>query len=72
MRLKGPRHARTHHPRRRRRLLRPPELDADAFNIATVTFIVCSLAAVIANVVYHWRQPDSIDDILRRVRKHHR
>ena len=43
-----------------------------AFNIATVSFIVCSLAAVVVNVVYHWRQPDPIDDMLRRVRKQNR
>ncbi|MDE2990350.1 MAG: hypothetical protein OXU21_04690 [Chloroflexota bacterium] len=41
-------------------------------NIATLTFIVCSLAAIVINLVYHWRRRDPIDDMLRRVRKHHR
>ncbi|MCY4113099.1 MAG: hypothetical protein OXG33_04045 [Chloroflexi bacterium] len=43
-----------------------------AVNIATVAFIVCSLAALVVNLVYRWRQPDPIDDMLHRVRKHDR
>lgn len=42
------------------------------FNIATVTFIVCSLAATIAATVYQWFRRDPIDDMLHRVRKHNR
>ena len=43
-----------------------------ALNIATVTFIVCSLAVTVAATVYQWFQRDPIDDLLHRVRKHDR
>lgn len=43
-----------------------------AFNIALLTVIACSLAAVVAATVYQWFQRDPIDDMLRRVRKQHR
>ena len=43
-----------------------------ALNIATVTFIVCSLAATVAATAYRWFRRDPIDDLLHRVRKQNR
>ncbi len=43
-----------------------------ALNIATITFIVCSLAATVAASVYQWLRRDPIDDMLHRVRKQNR
>lgn len=43
-----------------------------AFNIATLTFIVCSLAAIVVGTVVQWFRRDPVDDLLHRVRKQNR
>ena len=43
-----------------------------ALNVATVTFIVCSLAVTVVAAVHQWFRRDPIDDLLHRVRKQNR